>query len=95
VPDYVAECYRLEFLVGLRPPGGSRPEPIPSAARERATARAIAIYSRSPWLWRCGAVIRRPNPLMQPTSAEEVGRGLHPALPAATKDRRFSQVACR
>jgi hypothetical protein len=33
-----------------------------------------------------------PNPLMQPTNAGGAGRRLRPALPAATKDRRLSQV---
>ena len=31
----------------------------------------------------------RPNPLMQPTNAGDAGRRSHPALPAATMDRRF------
>ena len=35
-----------------------------------------------------------PNPLMQPTNAGDAGRRPRPSLPAATMDRRFSQVVC-
>ena len=35
------------------------------------------------------------NPLMQPTSAGDVGRRLRPSLPVATKDHRCSQGRLR
>ena len=50
---------------------------------------------RLEWLMqRAHRVAVPPNPLMQPTNAGDAGRRPRPALPAATKDHRLSQVVC-
>jgi hypothetical protein len=86
VEDPVADHGRLQPNPRMQPTGRKGAE-----LRSGGGAARLAVSQVWRGMDRVGAP---PNPLMQPRNAGDAGRPSRLSLPAATKDRRLSQVVC-